>query len=79
MLVAPPSSWDSSLQRESYVSEQKVKTPALDNEGGYQTVTDAIKLIVHGQKASRNDVIACGLDIPGPVADDGTVWSSRQM
>ncbi len=55
------------------LSEQKVKTPALDNEGGYQTVTDAIKLIVHGQKASRNDVIACGLDIPGPVADDGTV------
>ena len=30
------------------LSEQKVKTPALDNEGGYQTVTDAIKLIVHG-------------------------------
>ncbi|MBF0893859.1 MAG: ROK family protein, partial [Atopobium sp.] len=55
------------------LSEQKVKTPALDNEDGYQTVTDAIKLIVHGQKASRNDVIACGLDIPGPVADDGTV------
>ena len=25
------------------LSEQKVKTPSLDNEDGYQTVTDAIK------------------------------------
>jgi len=35
------------------LSEQKVKTPALDNEGGYQTVTDAIKLIVHATMLLR--------------------------
>ena len=55
------------------LSEQKVKTPALDNDEGYETVSNAIRRIVHGQKASRDDVIACGLDIPGPVAEDGTV------
>ncbi|MBM6774297.1 ROK family protein [Olsenella profusa] len=55
------------------LEERKVPTPALVNPTAYEVVTEAITkmLVAHG--ATSEDVIACGLDIPGPVAEDGTV------
>ncbi len=55
------------------LEERKIPTPALVNSAAYATVTDGITKILSAHDASAKDVIACGLDIPGPVADDGTV------
>ncbi len=52
-VVAPPSRWDF-FSAEGERFEQKVKTPALDNEDGYRDcATDAIKLIVRQQVPQR--------------------------
>ena len=55
------------------LEERKIPTPALVDEEAYAAVTDGITRILTAHDASPEDVIACGLDIPGPVADDGTV------
>ena len=55
------------------LEERKIPTPALVTEAAYATVTGGITRILAAHDAVPEDVIACGLDIPGPVADDGTV------
>ena len=55
------------------LEERKIPTPALVDDEAYAVVTDGIGKILAAHDAGADDVIACGLDIPGPVADDGTV------
>ena len=55
------------------LEERKIPTPALVDAQAYATVTGGITRILAAHDAVPEDVIACGLDIPGPVADDGTV------
>lgn len=55
------------------LEERKVPTPALVSDEAYEAVTSGITRVLAAHDAAPADVIACGLDIPGPVADDGTV------
>ena len=55
------------------LEERKVPTPALVSPEAYEVVTGAIAKMLSAHDATTEDVVACGLDIPGPVADDGTV------
>lgn len=55
------------------LEERKIPTPALVDEAAYATVTEGLGKILSAHDATAEDVIACGLDVPGPVADDGTV------
>lgn len=55
------------------LEERKIPTPALTTPEAFATVTDGLGRIVAAHDGAPSDVIACGLDIPGPVADDGTV------
>lgn len=55
------------------LEERKIPTPALVDVAAYATVTEGLGKILAAHDATAADVIACGLDIPGPVADDGTV------
>ncbi|HJA28520.1 MAG TPA: ROK family protein [Candidatus Olsenella pullicola] len=55
------------------LEERKIPTPALVDAQAYATVTGGIGKILAAHDATPENVIACGLDIPGPVAEDGTV------
>lgn len=55
------------------LEERKIPTPALVDEEAYAVVTSGIGRVLAAHDSEPADVIACGLDIPGPVADDGTV------
>ncbi len=55
------------------LEERKIPTPALTSEEAYAVVTSGIIRVLSAHDSVPTDVIACGLDIPGPVADDGTV------
>lgn len=55
------------------LEERKIPTPALVDETGFTTLTGGISRILKGHDAVAEDVIACGLDIPAPVAADGSV------
>lgn len=55
------------------LAERKIPTPALVDDAAFATVTEGISRVLEAHDATPADVIACGLDIPGPVADDGTV------
>lgn len=55
------------------LAERKIPTPALVDSDAFAIVTDGITRVLEAHDATPADVIACGLDIPGPVADDGTV------
>lgn len=55
------------------LEERKIPTPSLVDEAAYAQVTEGLGRILAAHDATPDDVIACGLDIPGPVADDGTV------
>ena len=55
------------------MAESKIPTPALVDEAAYAVVTEGICRVLEAHDATAEDVIACGLDIPGPVSDDGTV------
>lgn len=55
------------------LEERKIPTPALTSEEAYAVVTSGITRMLSAHDSVPTDVIACGLDIPGPVADDGTV------
>ncbi|MBM6676434.1 ROK family protein [Olsenella uli] len=55
------------------LEERKIPTPALVDEDAYAVVTSGITRVLAAHDSAPADVIACGLDIPGPVADDGTV------
>ena len=55
------------------LEERKIPTPALTTEDAYAVVTSGITRVLAAHDSAPADVIACGLDIPGPVAEDGTV------
>ena len=55
------------------LEERKIPTPTLVDAAAYATVTEGLGKILAAHDATAADVIACGLDVPGPVADDGTV------
>ena len=55
------------------LEERKIPTPELIDADAYAVVTDGLAKILAAHDAELADVIALGLDIPGPVADDGTV------
>jgi len=55
------------------LEERKIPTPALVDDDAFAIVTSGLEKIVTAHDSSSDDVIAIGLDIPGPVADDGTV------
>ena len=55
------------------LEERKIPTPALVDADAYAVVTSGITRVLAAHDSAPADVIACGLDIPGPVADDGTV------
>lgn len=55
------------------LEERRIPTPALDNPDAYAVVTEGLGRILESHDAAPADVVACGIDIPGPVADDGTV------
>ena len=55
------------------LEERKIPTPALVEADAYAIVTSGITRVLAAHDSAPADVIACGLDIPGPVADDGTV------
>ena len=55
------------------LEERKIPTPALVNAEAFAIVTDGLTHLLAAHDNTPEDVIACGLDIPGPVADDGKV------
>ena len=55
------------------LEERKIPTPDLISDEAYAVVTDGLEKILAGHDLAPADVVALGLDIPGPVADDGTV------
>ena len=55
------------------LAQRKIPTPALVGEEAFALVTDGLAKLLELQDATERDVIGVGLDIPGPVADDGTV------
>lgn len=59
--------------RGELLEERKIPTPALIDTVAYNVVIGGLRKILESHDSSVEDVIACGLDIPGPVADDGTV------
>lgn len=55
------------------LDERKIPTPELVTSEAFATVTGAITGLLADHGSAPADVIACGLDVPGPVADDGTL------
>ena len=55
------------------LDEHKIPTPELVSAQAFATVTGAIAGVLFEHGAEPADVVACGLDVPAPVADDGTV------
>ena len=55
------------------LAEKKIPTSELVDAAAFDEVTDGITKLLVAHDMGPSDVIACGLDIPGPVAEDGTV------
>lgn len=55
------------------LDERKIPTPELVSPQSFAAVTEAITKFLAEHGAAPADVVACGLDVPGPVADDGTL------
>lgn len=55
------------------VAARSIPTPALVDEEAYSTVTSGLVELLHSRGADVGDVAACGLDIPGPVNEEGVV------
>ena len=55
------------------LSQRKIPTPALVSQDAFETVINGLNKLLESQEATADDIIAVGVDIPGPVADDGTV------
>ncbi len=55
------------------LGERKIPTPALVDELGFTTVVGGLKRMLESYDATPHDVIGCGVDIPAPVAADGSV------
>lgn len=51
----------------------KIPTGEITSEEAFAVVTDGLKKLLEDNGASVEDVIAVGLDIPGPVDDNGNV------
>ena len=55
------------------LGETNVRTPELTNEAAYDKVVSSLNELVSWVAVPDPYVIACGLDIPGPICEDGTV------
>ncbi len=55
------------------LEERKIPTPELVSEGAFSIVTGGLARMLDSHGLAPADVVALGLDIPGPVADDGSV------
>ena len=55
------------------LAQRKIPTPALVGEEAFKLVTDGLAKLLELEDAEPSNIIGVGLDIPGPVADDGTV------
>ena len=55
------------------LGETSVRTPALVDEAAYACVIGALKELVASDNVPDPYVVACGLDIPGPICEDGTI------
>ena len=55
------------------LDERKIPTPELVSVQAFSSVTGAITGVLSEHGAEPADVVACGLDVPAPVADDGSV------
>ena len=55
------------------LDERKITTTELVSEQSFAAVTGAITKFIAEHDTKPEEVIACGLDVPGPVADDGTL------
>ena len=51
----------------------KIPTGEIVSEAAFAVVTEGLKKLLEDNGASADDVIAVGLDVPGPVDDDGEV------
>ena len=51
----------------------EVRTPALVDEQAYACVVGALRTLVSADNIPDPYVVACGLDIPGPICEDGTI------
>lgn len=51
----------------------KIPTGEIVSEAAFAVVTEGLKKLLRDNDALANDVIAVGLDVPGPVDDDGEV------
>ncbi len=55
------------------LAEKTVRMKGLDNDAAYATIVDALREIVADAAGDDGKVLAIGLDIPGPVDEDGKV------
>ena len=55
------------------LEERKIPTPELIDAEAYAVVTSGLAKMCEAHDCTPDDVVALGLDIPGPVADDGMV------
>ncbi len=51
----------------------KIPTGEITSEAAFAVVTEGLKKLLADNGASAEDVVAVGLDVPGPVDDDGKV------
>lgn len=51
----------------------KIPTGEITSEAAFAVVTEGLKKLLADNNAAPEDVIAVGLDVPGPVDDDGKV------
>ena len=55
------------------VSTKKIPTGEIVNEDAFAVVIGGLEELLRSNGASPFDVVAAGLDVPGPVDDDGRV------
>lgn len=55
------------------LEQRHISTPELKGRDTFMGLVDEIIRMLQGLECTPQDVIACGLDIPAPVADDGSV------
>lgn len=56
-----------------FLGEKSVSTPALVDEAAYAVMLDALEELVASSNVPEPFVVGCGLDIPGPICEDGTL------
>jgi glucokinase len=55
------------------MAQRSISTPALVESGAYAAVNQALTALLAEQGFLRSDIAGIGIDIPGPVREDGSV------